>query len=280
MDAHSISRPLAPRLASRAIGLILIVPSLAIGGTSPSHRTPNFLVEAPNAAAARAIAEAAEKLRRSIALDWLGEQLPNWTRPCPVRVVLTQGEAGGLTSFGFSKKGVVDQEMKLEGRLDRILASALPHEVTHTVLTSVVGGPLPRWADEGAALLAEDSRERLRHDHIASDLLARKAGFPIRTLFATEDYPEDLMGFYGQGYSVTRFLVEIGGRPRFLKFLREGAKAGWDLAIRENYGIADCQELDRAWRSWHVVLSRSEPARDKTDVQNLTMRPPANLGNE
>ena len=34
------------------------------------------------------------------------------------------------------------------------------------------------------------------------------------------------MGFYGQGYSVSRFLVEMGGRPRFLQFVRDGQPVG------------------------------------------------------
>jgi hypothetical protein len=73
-------------------------------------------------------------------------------------------------------------------------------------------------------------------------------------LFVLEEYPSDLMGFYGQGYSVSRFLVEIGGRPRFLKFVKEGMEGGWDAAARSHYGLADCRELDRAWRSWYKVV--------------------------
>ena len=41
------------------------------------------------------------------------------------------------------------------------------------------------------------------------------------------------MGFYGQGYSISRFLIEMGGRPRFLRFVRDGTQAGWDAATRD-----------------------------------------------
>ena len=73
------------------------------------------------------------------------------------------------------------------------------------------------------------------------------------------------MGFYGQGYSVSRFLVEMGGRPRFLQFVRDGMHSGWDAAARTHYGLADFRELDRAWRSWHKVdrLGSSRPASDR-----------------
>ena len=45
----------------------------------------------------------------------------------------------------------------------------------------------------------------------------------------------------------------MGGRPRFLRFVRDGLKSGWDGATLNHYGLADVRELDRAWRSWHRV---------------------------
>ncbi len=82
-----------------------------------------------------------------------------------------------------------------------------------------------------------------------------------------EEYPSDLMGFYGQGYSISRFLIEMGGRPRFLRFVREGTKTGWDAATRSHYGIAGVRELDRAWRAWHeVTLTASVPDLDEGDL--------------
>ena len=228
-----------------------------------SVRSTNFVVEAPNLSIAQAVAEHAETYRVKIAKAWLGKELPPWPAPCPIRVKLTRGEAGGLTSFGFNHGRVTDQSMVVEGRIDRILASALPHEITHTIFAAYFGGPMPRWADEGASLLSEDERERRRHDQIALDLLARRGEISLDQLFQVEEYPKDLMSFYGQGYSISRFLIEIGGRPRFLYFVRDGLKSGWDAATRTHYGLADVHELDRAWRAWHrVTLAARTPSRD------------------
>jgi hypothetical protein len=249
MEARCV-RP-APKGRGLAGIVVALVPLL--GGAS--YRTPNFVVEAPSAEVARRVAEHAENCRTSIARQWLGHELPAWSAPCPIRVKLTQGEAGGVTSFGFNQGKVSDQDMMVEGRLDRILASSLPHEVTHTIFAAYFGGPMPRWADEGASLLSEDLRERRRHDQIAVDLLARRGDLPLARLFRMEEYPADLMGFYGQGYSISRFLIEMGGRPRFLKFVREGLETGWDGATRTHYGLADVRELDRAWRAWHKVAA-------------------------
>jgi hypothetical protein len=68
------------------------------------------------------------------------------------------------------------------------------------------------------------------------------------------------MSFYGQGYSISRFLIEMGGRPRFLQFVRDGMKQGWDAATRTHYELADVRELDRAWRSWHHVVVQAAVA--------------------
>jgi hypothetical protein len=222
-----------------------------------SFRSANFTVEAPSREIAQRVGERAEECRIAIARAWLGHELPAWQAPCPVRVVITAGEAGGVTSFGFHEGRVTDQRMTVEGRLDRILASSLPHEVTHTIFASYFGGPMPRWADEGASLLSEDQRELKRHDGIAGDLLARRGELPLSRLLTIEDYPRDLMSFYGQGYSVSRFLVEMGGRPRFLRFVRDGLSAGWDTSIRKHYELANVRELDRAWKSWHRVAARA-----------------------
>ena len=247
MDAHRVVPAREHgRFALLAMG---VLPFLA----GASFRSANFAVDAHSHEVAQQVAERAESCRTGIAQAWLGHNLPTWIRPCPIKVKLTDGEAGGLTSFGFNQGRVTDQSMTVEGRLDRILASALPHEVTHTIFASYFGGPMPRWADEGASLLSEDDRELRRHDKIALDLLARRGEIPLARLFAIENYPRDLMSFYGQGYSISRFLIEMGGRPRFLRFVRDGLKNGWDPATRIHYQLANVRELDRAWRSWHRV---------------------------
>jgi len=252
--------------ARRKLALVMSLMLLPLmGGAGTTYRTPNFTVEAPTPEIAKQVAERAEVCRVAIAKAWLGEVMPPWPVPCPIKVKLTRGEAGGLTSFGFAGGRVSDQEMSVEGRLDRILASALPHEVTHTVFAAFFGGPMPRWADEGASLLSEDRIEHQRHDKIVEDLLVRRGHFPLIRLFKMEDYPRDLMGFYGQGYSVSRFLIEMGGRPRFLQFVRDGMRSGWDLAARNHYALDDVHELDRAWRAWHKVNAEVIASREPED---------------
>ncbi len=260
MDAYPV------RTAARRLPALLVLGVLPFV-CGASFRTPNFVVDAPTREIARSVAERAETYRVEIARAWLGRELSTWTTPCPIRVRITGGEAGGLTSFGFNDGKVTDQSMVVEGRLDRILASALPHEVTHTVFAAFFGGPMPRWADEGASLLSEDDRELRRHDQIAADLMARRGEVSLATLFQIEEYPKDLMAFYGQGYSISKFLIGIGGRPRFLRFVRDGLKSDWNAATLSHYGLADVRELDRAWRAWHrLTLTASTDGPEREDL--------------
>lgn len=244
--------------------------------SAASARSTNFVVHGPDPAVVRQVAEKAERLRHMIALAWLGKPLPNWSSPCPIQLKITGGEAGGVTSFSFDKGRVTDQDMTLEGSPERILNSALPHEITHTVFAWHFGQPMPRWADEGACMLSEDLRELARQDEIVAGLVRKGGHMPLGTLFAMEEYPKDLLGFYGQGYSVSRFLIEIGGRKLFLKFVAEGSRDGWDSATRKHYNFADTKELDRAWRSWYgVVASRRQPGEAHHEATLVAFRPEA-----
>jgi hypothetical protein len=241
--------------------LLLALPQLTQKiAHAESARSTNFLVSGGDRELVIRVAKAAEDYRKSIAVAWLGKPLPNWLRPCPIRLRLTGGEAGGVTSFTFDEGRVTSQEMTLEGSPERILFSALPHEVTHTIFAWHFGAPMPRWADEGACMLSEDGRELARQDGIVKNLMEGQKHLPLKTLFSMEEYPKDLLGFYGQGYSVSRFLIEIGGRERFLSFVGEGAQNRWDEAVRKHYKLNNTNELDRAWRSWHrVVAEQREP---------------------
>src|SRR5262249_25945906 len=99
-----------------------------------TFRTVNFMVSAPSLRIARLVGEAAERHRQELAKRWLGKELPAWPQPCPIRVTINSRGSAGATRFNYDYRGGFEVlEMELAGPLDRILASTLPHEVTHTV---------------------------------------------------------------------------------------------------------------------------------------------------
>src|SRR5262249_29161234 len=137
-----------------------------------TYHTPNFAVTAPSRRVARQVAEAAEQHRKDVALLWLDRELPRWPQPCRVKVKLTLGSPASATSFQFADGRMMKvQDMLLEGPLSRIVDNRLPHEVTHTVFADHFRRPVPRWADEGAAVLSEDAKGQERHARDARQLL-------------------------------------------------------------------------------------------------------------
>jgi hypothetical protein len=120
------------------------------------YRTANFIIEAPTEQLARRIGDAAEQYRHDLAIEWVGQPLPRWSRPCPItaQVAPTLG-AGGATSFVFDRGEVFNWTMTIQGSEERVLDSVLPHEITHTIFASHFRQPLPRWADEGACTDAD-----------------------------------------------------------------------------------------------------------------------------
>src|SRR5205823_3113945 len=50
------------------------------------QRTPNFVVSAPTQQIAQQIGQYAEHYRKQKAVEWLGQEMPNWPQPCPLQV--------------------------------------------------------------------------------------------------------------------------------------------------------------------------------------------------
>ncbi len=233
---------------------------LLLGASYPST---NFVVEAPTPQIAEQVSKWAEHYRREKAILWLGREMPNWPTPCPLHVKVTQSGASGATSFNFSGGGVW-QTMEIEGPLDRLIYSVLPHEVTHTVFAHYFGAPVPRWADEGGAVLSEDEIECSRHDTMVRQILNAGGALRLPRLFSLKDYPRDprnIGALYAEGFSVSKFLVGLGNRQTFLSFVAHGMQPnyGWDNAARTYYRFQNVSELEQAWLA-DLRNTRKQPA--------------------
>jgi len=211
-------------------------------------RTQNFAIEAPDPAIAQQVGQYAEHWRREKALEWLGQEMPTWSEQCPIQIKITLGGSGGATSFAFDQGRILGMNMQIEGSLDRILVSVLPHEITHTVFAHHFRCPVPRWADEGGSVLSEDDFERQRHDQLVREILnTPNRRCPLRRLFAMTQYPNDVMVLYAQGFSVSEFLVSKSNRQAFLGFIGMGMQNGWDTAVKTFYGYSNVETLEEAW---------------------------------
>lgn len=253
----------------RARALLLVI-VLALFSTGASYRTQNFIINAPNQQIAQQVAQYAEHYRKEKALEWLGQEMPPWPEPCQVKVTITMNGAGGATSFAFDQGRVLGQDMQVEGPLDRILVSVLPHEITHTVFAFYFKNPVPRWADEGGCVLSEDDLERQRHDAMTRDILATPGRkIPLRRLFSMTKYPNDVMVLYAEGFSVSEYLVSVGGRQAFLGFVGYGMQYGWDAAVKAYYRFNNIEQLEEAWISY---LRNNRPVQNQNLLASNTNR--------
>ena len=226
------------------------------------YRTANFVVEAPSPQLAQKIGDAAEQYRHDLAIEWIGQPLPRWSQPCPItaEVASTLG-AGGATSFVFDRGEVFNWTMTIQGSEERILDSVLPHEVTHTIFASHFRQPLPRWADEGACTTVEHPVERARQHRLLIEFLRTGRGISFPEMFAMKEYPADVLPLYSQGYSLARYLIERGGRKRYIQFVGDGlASSDWPESLSQYYGIHDIGKLQTVWLEWVKRGCHAPPA--------------------
>lgn len=233
---------------------------LALASLGAQQRTTNFVINAPTPQIAQQVAQWAEHYRREKAIQWLGQEMPTWPQPCPLDVKVSMEGPSGATSFHFGQGRILSMRMEIQGPLDRLLASVLPHEITHTVFAHYFRCPVPRWADEGGSVLSEDDIERDRHDKLTRQILNSNQQIPLRRLFSLKEYPREVMCLYAQGFSMSDYLVKRSDKRTFLNFVAQGMQAGWDNAVQTFYGHRSVEDLEEAWLKHLRDTRRSQPS--------------------
>ncbi len=229
-----------------------LLAALLMVSMGASYRGANFIVETADPQMAARISQAAEQFRHDLAIEWLGQAMPNWAQPCMMTVqVGPHLGAGGATTFVFDNGEVFGWRMTIQGSAERVLDSVLPHEITHMVFASYFRRPLPRWADEGGATSVEHISEKQKHRQMLVQFLRTGHGIAFGQMFAMTEYPPDVMPLYAQGYSLAEFLIYHGGRQKFVAFLADGMRDGqWSAAVERNYHIRDLPTLQNTWVAW------------------------------
>ena len=229
-----------------------VLAALLMVSMGANYRGVNFIVETADPQMAARISQAAEQFRHDLAIEWLGQTMPNWAQPCLMTVqVAPHLGAGGATTFVFDKGEVYGWRMTIQGSAERVLDSVLPHEITHMVFASYFRRPLPRWADEGGATSVEHISEKQKHRQMLVQFLRTGRGIAFGQMFAMTEYPQDVMPLYAQGYSLAEFLIYHGGRKKFVAFLADGMGDGqWSAAVQRNYHISDLSALQNSWVAW------------------------------
>lgn len=210
---------------------------------------------------AEEVLRTAERARSIQMRKWFGEIGGNWEPKCRI-YFYSSGEAygeatgapvnpgGGHTDIRAEEGRVFSRSIHLHGSRTFLLKGVVPHEVTHAVLAGRLSdGRVPRWADEGMAVLAEAQAQIDTHLRFLPRWRTDNALFSMRTLIEMRDYPEphDMGVFYAQSVSVVDFLTRHKGAERFAAFVRDGERDGYAASLRKHYGWSFA-ELDRHWR--------------------------------
>ena len=245
-------------LLAGCLYIVLAVPGLACAtGLAGSE---NFVVLAENQPLADEILAQAEKLRKSLSKEWLGEELSEGVGRASIRAELTDEEDRGRTYARLTDRRE-HLIIWLNTSRERATGSTLAHEMTHVVLAIRYRGQLPAWADEGAASLQDDEARR--------DVRRRTMQWMAQTgqwanLLSVLEKPAievtDQRG-YSVAVSLTEFLLSRGDKPRLLEFASAGKERGWNAALVQYYGLRDIAALQAAWQSWVAEGQRTTAMR-------------------
>ncbi|MBQ3387686.1 MAG: hypothetical protein IJG60_00560 [Thermoguttaceae bacterium] len=238
-------------------------------------RTQNFIVTAPNADLANRVAQCAEESRVRLARLWLGIELQPWTTPCPIKVKCGPNMgAGGETTFTFVDNTVTGWKMSVQGTEERILDSVIPHEVSHTIFATYFCCPVPRWIDEGAATSVEADVERNNYRSMLIGFLQENRGIPFNTMVRLTEYPNDMMPFYSQGFSVCEYLIAVGGHRRLMEFAHNALETGnWSESVKKYYGYNDLSDLQIRWTNWVSAWHNAGHPRELPEVVRINDYP-------
>jgi hypothetical protein len=241
------------------------------GGVAVTHQPPwhgwsvaesaNFRVFSRDSDAfAEDVLRAAERTRRGVLRKWFGTTGSDWRPRCELYVYPDAEEyaqatgappqAPALTKVEAEGGRVLARRIHVHGAPIDVLQAVLPHEVTHAVLAGRFGPtPVPRWADEGMAVLTEP-RDRVER-HLRGLPHWRDEGllFGTRSLLELADYPPPHAwgSFYSQSVSLVDFLCREKDPQTFTRFLRDGIRDGYPRALRRYYGWS-FRELEQHWR--------------------------------
>jgi len=205
------------------------------------------------------IAETAEETRDRLQKKWFGDVGTDWDGKCSIYLHPDRDNYAAKTkmknTLGHMRTldwgGVFLRSIHVPCKQANLVEDVLPHEVSHSVMAVRFQGKLPRWADEGMAMLAESPAS-------VAECVGRLPGyrkndglFALEVLTQTEE-PEhfNTMEYYAQSTSLVQFLSTRKDPQTFTQFLRTCASKGPAVALGRHYGMDGFGELERQWQAF------------------------------
>jgi hypothetical protein len=221
----------------------------------------NITVLAPDSALAAEVLSIASRHRKELAQAWLGHELPNRMGRAGIQLLeLLQGSEVDDYARTWLKSSP-DQLLHriwISSRREQ-LSCLLAHELTHVIIETAYPGEVPSWAHEGAASLQDDSERRLIRQHIIGRL-AKSCQWPqLRTLLIAPTIRPNDPDSYAVAACLTDYLLDRGDKTTFLRFAIDGARIGYDRALRKHYSIDSLASLQTSWEAWATKVPSPPP---------------------
>ena len=236
----------------RAVGPSALL--LLLCGTMPNQAlalgvasSPRFIVYAPTQRLADKAVGDADAFADQVAADWQFAGLPGSAPPDENRttIFIEVDAAISLARTRISPRG--DHLMWLTGSERAVTDHLLHHEVAHTVMASRFGGRMPIWANEGIASGYDNPR---RHAIRRQKLVGFAAIDSWPQLDELFEKPIRQQWQYAAAVSLTEFLVDRGGRKRFVAFVERAEKVGHADALLDFYKIESVDHLQAQWQRY------------------------------
>jgi tetratricopeptide (TPR) repeat protein len=210
---------------------------------------------------AEQVLRVAEQARAKAFEKWGGQAAGPWKPACEIYLhakAADYAQATGqpVASPGHSTlktqgKAIVSRRIDLHADEVNLLGCVLPHETTHVVLGDLFAGvSLPRWADEGMAVLAESPGQVERYLRTLRTRRQQGQLVPLTQLLGQAEYPDaaTITVFYVESVSVVEFLAAEHGPVTFTRFVRD-LPNGIEAALQRHYGIETVDRLEKRWLS-------------------------------
>ncbi len=208
------------------------------------------------------VGHVAESTRANTLTKWFGDEGGRWANKCRIYLhengkLYSQQTKAPPESPGHSRietdpktRKVASRQIHLRCDNYDLLPAILPHETTHVTVAGQFGRhPVPRWVDEGIAVLSEPSQKLSVHnDHLRRFGDAGRL-FPFGELMEMPDYPggDRINVFYAESVSLVRYLTTQKSPQVFTRFVKDGLEYGFEKALRRHYGYSSYLALQNRW---------------------------------
>ncbi|MBX3441363.1 MAG: hypothetical protein KF774_03065 [Planctomyces sp.] len=202
---------------------------------------------------------------------WLGVvRQGGWSVKCDVYLYPTGAEFERRSRFPQQMWGVADLSVgdgrvwmrRLHVRTDDRdkLENVLVHELTHVVLAErFTDRQIPRWADEGIAVLSEPAERREHYAEWLRQEASSRRLYSLRELTRFAHVPQGERQselFYGQSGALVEYLLTERklSEAEILKLIDDVQRRGWESAVSKQFPTLSSVRFESEWRDW--LLSR------------------------